>query len=143
MEEVNDNKKDSNFKLLDENNQQLLNNSNPKNSENINSNIAQSNRSAAEINKNHNVFSEYGLSIKESNSENLGQQNYGLLKKLSEESINDDSFNNTVIVNNNIIQNQNNNNIFGNKINNITNNFNNNNLNINNNIPKIIQILII
>ena len=122
--------------MLNENNQQLLNNSNPKNSENINSNIAQSNRSAAEINKNHNVFSEYGLSIKESNSENLGQQNYGLLKKLSEESINDDSFNNTVIVNNNIIQNQYNNNIFGNKINNITNNFNNNNLNINNNIPQ-------
>ena len=136
MEKTNGFKIQSNFKLLNENNQQLLNNSNPKNSENINSNIAQSNRSAAEINKNHNVFSEYGLSIKESNSENLGQQNYGLLKKLSEESINDDSFNNTVIVNNNIIQNQNNNNIFGNKINNITNNFNNNNLNINNNIPQ-------
>ena len=49
MEEPND-YKDNNFRFFNMNNQNFLNNDNAKNSENIGSNISESNRSAPEIN---------------------------------------------------------------------------------------------
>jgi len=132
MEKPND-YKDNNFRFFNMNNQNFLNNDNSKNSENIGSNISQSNRSAPEINKYHNPFSEYEKSIKENNSGNPNQENYGLLKKLSEGSIKDENINNTIVINNDQNANQNNNNNFGNNnANNFNNNFNNNNIQGNN-----------